>query len=190
MTTADPEDSDRLPSTEERDVDRDDGSAADNQSPSRTDGLSTDEAGEVPDGDGPIDGDDRTIEDDRSVDEPTGTPTRRDVHPAIELREHVRSDRRDHWIAMGIAVVVGLAFTWLHWVGLVVGGGLVGLSATTRRRAPLAGLGFGVIVLAVFTAWLGGVAAVAALQMEPVTYVLVGASVGLPVFGSLVRWLE
>jgi hypothetical protein len=38
-----------------------------------------------------------------------------------------------------------------HWAGLLVGGALVGLCQPTLRRALVAGLGFGVVVLAVVT---------------------------------------
>ncbi|WP_247729355.1 YccS/YhfK family membrane protein [Halovivax limisalsi] len=196
MTGAEPEDDDRSADTDDEVADRGDRSTTGGrESIPGGDGEATEDEdhsvgddGGTADGAGSVTGVGSATTDDNT---PIGDPSAPgESHPAIELLGHVRTDRRDHWIAMGIAAAVGLAFAWLHWFGLVLGGALVGLIATTPPRAPLAGFGFGGLVLAVFTAWLGGVAAVVALQMQPVTYVLVGASLGLPVFGSLVRWLE
>ncbi|WP_436923698.1 hypothetical protein [Halosimplex amylolyticum] len=52
------------------------------------------------------------------------------------------------------AVVAGLALASVHWAGLLVGGALVGLCRPTLRRAIVAGLGFGVVVIAVAAAQL------------------------------------
>ena len=45
---------------------------------------------------------------------------------------------------------VGLVAAALYWAGLFLGGALVGLAAETRKRALLAGAGFGVLVWVVF----------------------------------------
>ncbi|SFC06436.1 hypothetical protein SAMN05444422_10490 [Halobiforma haloterrestris] len=100
--------------------------------------------------------------------------------------ERVRTDSTVHAVALLAAVAVGLALSWLHWLGLIAAGALVGLVSPTTKRAVLGGLGFGVLVLAVFAATLGDSAAVAA-GTTPIVYVAVGAALGLPVFGSLVR---
>ncbi|MFD1515440.1 hypothetical protein [Halomarina rubra] len=50
--------------------------------------------------------------------------------------------------------LVGLALTAVHWVGLVVGGLLLGVLATSFWRAVQYGFYLGVTVLAVFLAYL------------------------------------
>lgn len=53
-----------------------------------------------------------------------------------------------------VATVVGLAAASVHWAGLVVGGVLVGLLATSVSRAVVDGLTFGGVALALHVAWL------------------------------------
>lgn len=63
--------------------------------------------------------------------------------------------------ALLVATVVGLASITLHWAGVVLGGALVGLLASSVRRAVAAGLTFGLLVVVVFGGWAtlrGGVA--------------------------------
>jgi hypothetical protein len=55
--------------------------------------------------------------------------------------------------ALFVAVAVGLAVTWVHWAGLVVGGTLVGLVSTSVPRAVAVGVTFGGVVLVTFAAW-------------------------------------
>jgi hypothetical protein len=100
----------------------------------------------------------------------------------------VRTDDRRRRLATAVGLAVGLGFAWVHWLGLVVGGALV---AVPRRRfltAPVAGLGFGALVLVVFGLSLslaGSLGAV--LGMGRITLVAVGAGLGLPIVGALVR---
>jgi hypothetical protein len=70
----------------------------------------------------------------------------------------VRTGRRSD-LALLVATVVGLAAASVHWAGLVVGGVLVGLLATSVSRAVVQGLTFGGIALALLVArlwWRGG----------------------------------
>jgi hypothetical protein len=57
-------------------------------------------------------------------------------------------------LALGVATVVGLAATAVHWTGLVVAGVLVGAVASSHARALVHGLSFGAVVLVVFAGWL------------------------------------
>ncbi|ELZ25708.1 hypothetical protein C475_09624 [Halosimplex carlsbadense 2-9-1] len=58
-----------------------------------------------------------------------------------------QTNPRDRWALVAVATAVGLALGTVHWVGLLVGGALVGFCWPTLRRALVAGLGFGVVVL-------------------------------------------
>ena len=55
------------------------------------------------------------------------------------------------WLLAG-AVVAGLAASTVHWLGLAVGGALVGLAARTTRRGLLGGAGFGLLAWMLFVA--------------------------------------
>ncbi|AFZ73957.1 hypothetical protein [Natronobacterium gregoryi] len=103
--------------------------------------------------------------------------------------ERARTDPRAHAVAVTGAVIVGLAFSWLHWVGLVFGGALVGFLSPTLPRALLGGVGFGVIVLVAFALVLGEAALVVA-GTTPIVSVALAAAIGLPAFGSLARLLH
>lgn len=100
--------------------------------------------------------------------------------------ERVRTEPRTHAAAALLAVVVGLAAAWLHWLGLIVGGALVGLTAASLPRALVGGVGFGLLALVAFAVSLGG-DAFAVVEMVPAVYVTVAAGLGLPLLGSLVR---
>lgn len=54
-------------------------------------------------------------------------------------------------LAVVVGAAIGLALAWTHWVGLLVGGVLVSLPALTPKRGVLAGFGFGVLSLLVFS---------------------------------------
>jgi apolipoprotein N-acyltransferase len=100
----------------------------------------------------------------------------------------VREESRPHWVGLALAVVVGLVVSTVHWLGLVLGGALVGLVAASLPRALLSGLGFGLVVLLVW--WLtlvlsdgvGKVTATGELAGLGVVMALVA-----PVLGSLAR---
>lgn len=122
-----------------------------------------------------------TVEDDVAA----GGADDGDVRDSAVL-ERVRTEPRPHAAAVAVAVVLGLVLSWLHWMGLVLGGALVGLLAPTLRRAVLGGVAFGGVVLLVFGLALGPSAWVV-LETTPVVYLVVAAAVGLPVLGSLLR---
>lgn len=52
---------------------------------------------------------------------------------------------------VAVGAVVGLALAWTHWLGLLVGGALVSIPALTPKRGVLAGFGFGVLALLLFS---------------------------------------
>lgn len=100
----------------------------------------------------------------------------------------LRTDPFVHWLGLLAATALGIGLATVHWLGLVAGGALVGLVATSLKRALLAGLGFGVTVL---VGWLGSLAAIGVLGKVLATgqFVLIAVLVGLaaPLLGSLVR---
>lgn len=72
---------------------------------------------------------------------------------AETTRQHLyglQTDPTSRWRATVLAGAVGALLATVHWSGLLVGGALVGLAWPTLRRALVAGLGFGVAVVAVF----------------------------------------
>lgn len=104
--------------------------------------------------------------------------------PLARLRE----DPLVHWLALLLAITVGLGLSTLHWLGLVAAGALVGLLATSFRRALLAGFGFGALALAV---WFARHAVAGSLDAVLATgeFVLIAVAAGFvgPLLGSLVR---
>lgn len=100
----------------------------------------------------------------------------------------LREDPGIHWFAVILALLAGLGLASVHWLGLVAGGALVGVLAHSLRRALLAGLGFGVLVVFVWgllfvsVGTFGKVVAMGELAGLGILIALV-----LPVFGSLVR---
>ncbi len=104
------------------------------------------------------------------------------------LLTQLRETPRYHWLALVVGCVVGLVAASLHWIGLVVGGALVGVVAANVRRAVLAGAGFGILVLLVWGAllWTAGTFG-QATAMGDFTLLAVAIALGLPILGSLVR---
>lgn len=104
--------------------------------------------------------------------------------PAI-LTE-IRAERRKHAAALAVAVVVGLGVGWIHWLGLVVAGALVGLVSPSVPRAV--GWGFLVGLLAIaLTVLAHPLGPMEAIAFRPPVYVTVAAGLVAPVWGSLVR---
>lgn len=101
-----------------------------------------------------------------------------------------RTVERWRWATMVAAIVVGLVAASIHWSGLFLGGALCGLASATRGRALLSGLGFGVLVWAVFALSLfisgdfGQYLAMGQLFVVSVVVPVVTAT-----FAALVRWL-
>jgi hypothetical protein len=83
--------------------------------------------------------------------------------------------------------VVGFGAAWIHPLGLFVAGALLGLSSRTPRRAVFAGVAFGAVVLVVQVLLLPGMDASGFLAFRPPVYVTLGAALGAPVWGSLIR---
>ena len=85
------------------------------------------------------------------------------------------------------AFVVGLLAVTVHWTGLVVGGALVGLLATSTGRAVVLGFEFGLVVLvayAVLLSWYGVLGAV--LGAFPLSVGLVAVALGVPTVTAVV----
>ncbi|WP_293030624.1 hypothetical protein [Natronococcus sp.] len=100
--------------------------------------------------------------------------------------ERVRTEPRAHWLAVLVVVPIGLALAWLHWLGLVAAGALVGFISPTVWHGLAGALGFGILVLAAFAVGLGD-SAWRVLEMTPAVYVTVASALGLPALGALFR---
>lgn len=84
------------------------------------------------------------------------------------------------------AVVVGLILTAVHWVGLLLGGALVGLFAPSVSRALLTGLFFAVAVVVTWLVYLLVVGDLGAyLGMGIITYLSLGVAFVLPVLAAI-----
>lgn len=103
----------------------------------------------------------------------------------------VRADPRRRWVVTAVGAAVGLALATGHWLGFVVGGGLVALPQHSFPRGLAAGLGFGLVALLLFGLVLASNGALAeATAMGPVTAVTVAIPVLASLLGSLARGLE
>lgn len=105
------------------------------------------------------------------------------------MSDGASSENRRRLLLAG-AVVVGVAVSTVHWIGLAVGGALVGLLAQSTRRGLLAGAGFGLLAWLVFVvaqfptgAWPPG-------DAPPLFGLALAFAVGLGVVGSSVRALR
>jgi len=87
-----------------------------------------------------------------------------------------------------VAFVLAVPLGTVHWLGLVAGGALVGLTASSTRRALVLGVYLGGVTVLVFVGWLwfAGV-----LGKAIATGQLFGASLAIafvfPVLGAAVR---
>jgi hypothetical protein len=100
------------------------------------------------------------------------------------LNEFRESDRLEP--ALAVAFVVGLVATAVHPAGLVVGGALVGLFASSLSRAFVLGLAFGVTALfawGIVLLWFGTLVAVA--TAVPLVYIAVASGLALPALGAV-----
>ena len=100
--------------------------------------------------------------------------------------EAVRANSTRRRAALAVGVVLGLVAATVHWVGLVAGGALVGLSQRSLSRALLAGLGFGLLVLGVFFV-VTPVVPGDLLVLAPLSSITVGLALVAPVWGALAR---
>jgi hypothetical protein len=96
---------------------------------------------------------------------------------------------RPRWRAVGlvVAALVGLGAAWVHWLGLFVAGVLVGLPSRTLREAVIAGGVLGVVVVVVQILVVPAMDAGEFLALRLPVYVTLGAGIGAPLWGSLVR---
>lgn len=105
--------------------------------------------------------------------------------PSVLIR--IRNRRRFRVTALLVAAVIGLGLAWAHWLGLFVAGALLGLVSGTPGRAVLSGLAFGVLVLVVQVLLVSGMDVGEFLALRPPVYVTVGAGIGAPIWGALIR---
>jgi hypothetical protein len=96
------------------------------------------------------------------------------------------NSRRSLVVAGGL---LGLSLAWVHWLGLVAGGALVGLASRSVRGAVAAGLGFGSLVLAVHVLASPVVGPGTFVGLTPISFVSVAAALVAPVWGALGRAL-
>jgi DNA-binding transcriptional LysR family regulator len=97
------------------------------------------------------------------------------VGPLAQLYALQRDPRR-RLVAAAVAAVIGLGLGSVHWLGLVVGGALVGWSFPTVGRALAAGLAFAVLTL---LAWAARLAMVGGLGTALETWPIVGLTVAM-----------
>ncbi|WP_231183716.1 hypothetical protein [Haladaptatus sp. DYF46] len=91
---------------------------------------------------------------------------------------------------LAVGTVVGLGLAWTHWLGLLVGGALVGLPTLTPKRGILAGFGFGVLSLLVFSGLLALHGSLShALGMGQITALAVAIPLVFGTVGGLARTL-
>lgn len=102
-----------------------------------------------------------------------------------ETAERIRSTPSSRRLALLTASIAGIGLSLVHWVGLVVGGALVGLTRPRLRSAVLVGAGFGLLTVGL-TVLLGGPELMSMLR--PVSYGTAAVGIVLPVWGSLVRY--
>lgn len=105
----------------------------------------------------------------------TGGPSVVDSHPLVRY---------------GGAVVLGLAMTSIHWLGILIGGVLIGLVAPTTGRALLYGAVWGVFVGAVSVAWLGAAGIVPSMAAGQLWGVSLGGGLVLGTVGGSARELR
>ena len=99
----------------------------------------------------------------------------------------LRADDTQRRVALIVAVILGVAATAIHWVGLFVAGALIGLTRRSLPRALAAGLGFGVLVVGLFFVATPLITPGNLFVLAPLSYVTVGIALVGPVWGALAR---
>lgn len=103
------------------------------------------------------------------------------------LRSRLREGQRAEPLLL-VAFVVGLALAAVHWVGLAVGGALVGLLAPTFARALWHGLHLGIAALVAFVAYLALFGALPAfLASGELAALTVAVALAVPTLAASVR---
>lgn len=102
----------------------------------------------------------------------------------------LREQEASREIAVVAAVVIGLTLSLFHWLGFIVGGGIIGLFASTPRRAFLDAFYFGVLVSVAFALVLLVHGALpAAVEMGQVFAVAVAIPIAASLAGAVAYWL-
>ncbi|KAB1188797.1 MULTISPECIES: hypothetical protein [Haloferax] len=103
----------------------------------------------------------------------------------MSVLTEVRTGNRAE-LALVVATLVGLGAASIHWTGLILGGVLVGILATSVRRAVVQGLTFGGIALAVHVGrlWVQG-ALDPFFQTGILLALTVGIAFGLPTVAAI-----
>lgn len=101
----------------------------------------------------------------------------------------IRHQRTARIVALVATSLVGLLLVWVHWIGLIIAGALVGVVSPGLRAALGSAVGFGLLVLGVFFLSRGAIAP-RVVSMDPIIYVTVAGALVLPVLGALVRGTE
>ncbi|UWG47532.1 putative membrane protein [Halanaeroarchaeum sp. HSR-CO] len=112
-----------------------------------------------------------------------------DIGDRRGILDRIRHRRKFRIAALLATSAGGLVLVWVHWIGLIVAGALVGLVSPDLRAAVVSAGGFGLLVLAVFILPRGAIAP-RVVSMDPIIYITVGGALLLPVLGSLVRGVE
>lgn len=100
----------------------------------------------------------------------------------------IRETRTHRWTGILLGMFVGVVLASVHWGGFLVGGALVGMVSRDLPRAIVAGVGFGLVSLGVWIAFLWRAGAIdAAFGMGQFSLIAVGIPLGLSILGSLVR---
>ncbi|MFB6196967.1 MAG: hypothetical protein ABEI52_01690 [Halobacteriaceae archaeon] len=126
--------------------------------------------------------------DDDTEEEGNGPGDRSRARVAIATRlARVRTTRRYRILGTLLGAAIGIGLTWIHWIGLIIAGAVIGIIQRNMARAAGASLGFGVLVLLVMVASSPDLSAGELLAFRPIVYVTVGSALGLPLVGSLAR---
>lgn len=96
--------------------------------------------------------------------------------------------RQSRWAATALAVLAGLGLASAHWLGLLVGAALVAVPQRSLGRGVLAGVGFGLLSLAVTAGGLA-LAGPAATATASAMVAPLGVAVGVGVVGGAVGGL-
>lgn len=100
----------------------------------------------------------------------------------------LRTDETRRRQALTGAVLLGLVLAWIHWVGLIVAGALVGLTRRRGRWAVLSGIAFGALAL-LLTILLSPMSVGEFAALKSVNYLTTASGLLLPAWGSLARYV-
>jgi hypothetical protein len=108
--------------------------------------------------------------------------------PVTESVAAVRANRDQRWVALAAAGTVGSVAATVHWVGLVLGGVLIGVFASRLRWALVGGAAFGLLFWLFFLVTMAGQGMLGLyLDTGQLLYVSAAIPVAAGLFGSLAR---